>query len=139
MLDAINEDAYNDPRHPSAVERWNENCPRQNATRGTIVAEQAEVADNVLTRLRGLLGRKGLASGGGMVIRPTNQIHTFFMQFPIDVIFLDKKGAVLLVMPDMGRGRISPLVRHGKMVIELPVGVIAASQTQRGDQIEILA
>ena len=111
----------------------------KNATRGTIVADQAEVADNILTRLRGLLGRKGLAAGGGMVIRPTNQIHTFFMQFAIDVIFLDKNSAVLLIMPDMRRGRISPLVRHGKMVIELPVGAIARSQTQPGDHIDMAA
>jgi uncharacterized protein len=108
-----------------------------NLTRGASVADQAEVADNVFTRLRGLLGRKGLPAGGGMVIRPTNQIHTFFMQFPIDVLFLDKNDVVLLALPDMRRGRISPFVRHGKTVIELPVGVIARSQTRTGDQIEI--
>jgi uncharacterized protein len=139
MLDAIDEDAIMSYGiHHQRSGGMKTVCVK-NATRGTIVAEQAEVADNVLTRLRGLLGRKSLAAGGGMVIRPTNQIHTFFMQFPIDVLFLDKQGAVLLIIPDMKRGRISPLVRHGKMVIELPVGAIASSQTQKGDHIDMAA
>jgi len=108
-----------------------------NLTKGTVVAEKAELAASFLTRLRGLLGRKGLAEGGGLVLRPTDSIHSFFMSFSFDAIFLDRSGLVLRLMSDMRPNRISPLVRRGHVVVELPAGGIARSRTSTGDQLRI--
>jgi len=108
-----------------------------NVSKNTVVAERAELATGFFTRLRGLLGRKGLDAGCGMVIRPTDSIHTFFMAFSIDVVFLDKSGQVIKLMEDMKPGRVSPLVRHSKTVVELPVGTIARAQIVPGDRLSI--
>jgi uncharacterized membrane protein (UPF0127 family) len=108
-----------------------------NSTKNTLVAERAELATGFLTRLRGLLGRKGLGDGCGLVLRPTDSIHTFFMGFAIDVVFLDKSGQVLKVIEDMKPGRVSPLVRHSKTVVELPVGTIAQASIMPGDRLSI--
>ena len=108
-----------------------------NPDKGTVVAEQVELATSFFTRLRGLLGRQGLNDGQGMLIRPTDSIHTFFMRFPIDVIFLDRSDRVLRLIPEMGPNRVSPLVRHGRTVIELPAGALARSRTQVGDQLTL--
>ena len=57
---------------------------------GGIVCDRCESADGLVTRARGLLGRSGLDRGEGLLLKPTFSIHTFFMRFPIDVVFLDK-------------------------------------------------
>lgn len=108
-----------------------------NVNKGTVVAEQAELAFSFGARLRGLLGRRGLAEGAGMVIRPTDMIHTFFMGFPIDVIFLDDHNRVLKTIENMRPNRVSSLVRQGKTVVELPVGVIARTHVETGDELQI--
>lgn len=108
-----------------------------NPDKSTVVAEHVELATSFFTRLRGLLGRKGLSVGQGMLIRPTDSIHTFFMQFPIDVIFLDRSDHVLHIIPNMRPNRISPLVRRGRTVIELPAGALAHSNTQIGDHLTL--
>ena len=62
---------------------------------GTIVCERCTVAESPLTRLRGLLGRDGLEPGEGLLLRPASAVHTYFMRFPIDVVFLDRALVVL--------------------------------------------
>ena len=56
---------------------------------GRALCEECVVADNPFTRLRGLLGRRGLGAGEGLLLRPSPSIHTWFMRFAIDVVFLD--------------------------------------------------
>lgn len=64
---------------------------------GVVVCERCEVADGFWTRARGLLGRPGLEPGHGMLIRPAGSVHTFFMRFPIDCVFLDRELRVVAV------------------------------------------
>src|SRR5262249_61083294 len=64
---------------------------------GQVICEGCLVADSAWTRMRGLLGRRGLESGEGLLITPTGSVHTFFMRFPIDVVFLARDGEVLKV------------------------------------------
>ncbi|HEX6988178.1 MAG TPA: DUF192 domain-containing protein [Bacillota bacterium] len=106
----------------------------RNATRGTVLAERAGVADRFWLRLRGLLGRRNLAPGEGLVIRPTAAVHTFLMGFHIDVVHVDRGGRVLKVRERLGRGRTST-ARGGFAVVELPAGTVAATGTQVGDQL----
>ena len=63
--------------------------------RANILGVDAEVAERFAERLRGLIGRKGLERGKGMLIVRCNCIHTFFMRFPIDATFLDRQGNVV--------------------------------------------
>jgi uncharacterized membrane protein (UPF0127 family) len=62
---------------------------------GAIACEHCRIADRPLSRLRGLLGRRGLEAGEGLMLKPAPSVHTFFMRFPIDAVFLDRDGTVL--------------------------------------------
>src|ERR687896_2706384 len=65
------------------------------------VCERCLVAETPLSRLRGLLGRAQLASGEGLLIRPTSAIHTYFMRFPIDAVFLDRDLVVVKIVSNL--------------------------------------
>ncbi len=103
----------------------------RNMTRGTVLADRPEVARGVWARGRGLLGRAGLGPGEALVISPCGSIHTFGMRFAIDTVFLDASGRCLAVARDLRPGRVGPMVRGARTVVELPVG--GAGETAPGD------
>jgi uncharacterized membrane protein (UPF0127 family)/CheY-like chemotaxis protein len=105
-----------------------------NFTRGTIVCEQAVVAETALRRLRGLLGRASLPSGEGLLLRPAPSIHTAFMRFPIDALFLDRDLVVLKTAPGLEPWRTAS-ARHARAVLELSAGEIARRGIEVGDRL----
>ena len=107
----------------------------RNTTRNTVVAEDASVADTYFSRLRGLLGEKKLPQGNALVITPCNSIHTFFMQFPIDALFLDKEHKVVKMLEKVVPFRVSGIYFKADIVIELPQGAVARSLTHLADTI----
>jgi len=107
----------------------------RNVTRGSVLGNEVDVADTRAKRNTGLLKHTGLEPGHGLWIVPCEGIHTFFMKFAIDVVFIDRKRRVRKVVRDLGPWRLAmSMTAHS--VIELPVGVIDASGTQKGDQLE---
>jgi uncharacterized membrane protein (UPF0127 family) len=88
---------------------------------GDVVVEHCLLADTALSRCRGLLGRSGLSSGEGMLLRPTSSVHTAFMRFAIDVVFLDRADRVLKVADDLGPWRMAGC-RGARAALELPAG-----------------
>lgn len=116
----------------------------ENTTRATILAARCGVADNLVTRIRGLLGRDGLEDGEGLLISPCPSIHMWGMKFALDAVFLDSEGVVIDLAEDLKPGKYfvaKPLESEGatlkaRDVIELPVGTIARTQTQRGDRLQ---
>jgi uncharacterized membrane protein (UPF0127 family) len=107
----------------------------RNLTRQTVLATRLEVADTGPKRSKGLLGRNGLEPGGGLWIVPCESVHTFFMRFPIDLVYLDRRNRVRKVRSAVGPWRLSAcLTAHS--ILELPAGVILSSQTQKGDMLE---
>lgn len=90
-----------------------------------VLVSNLKVADSFWLRLKGLLGKKGLKPGEGLLIKPCSQIHTFFMAFPIDVIYLDGEGRILEAVQGMAPGQAGPWVRGCKQVLELPAGTVA--------------
>ncbi len=109
-----------------------------NITRGTILASSLEVADTGPARNKGLLNRDGLAPGEGLWIIPCQSVHTFFMRFPIDLVYIDGRKRVRKVRSAVGPGRIS-FCLTAQSVIELPAGTIQRTQTRRGDSLVIEA
>jgi uncharacterized membrane protein (UPF0127 family) len=85
------------------------------------VCERCVVAETPLTRLAGLLGRSGLGAGDGLLIRPTNAIHTCFMRFSIDAVFLDRDLVVVGVVTELRPWRFAAR-RRAKSVLELAAG-----------------
>jgi len=86
-----------------------------------VVCDRCVVADRPHTRLRGLLGRRGMASGEGLLLKPTPAVHTCFMRFAIDVVFLDERLEVLAVDPHLGPWRFAGR-RGARAVLELAAG-----------------
>ncbi len=107
-----------------------------NVTRGTVLATRLEVADSGAKRNKGLLGRKGLAAGEGLWIIPCESVHTFFMQFPIDLIYLDRKHRIKKVCDSVPAWRLSACL-SAHSILELPAGTIRSTQTVAGDVVEI--
>jgi uncharacterized membrane protein (UPF0127 family) len=108
-----------------------------NLTRGTAVGESIELADTSLKRMFGLLGRRGLNTGGGLWIRPSSGVHTFGMAFSIDVVGLDRDLKVIKLWSCLRPFRLTSVSFKLKSVLELPCGVISDSQMQVGDQLQI--
>ena len=108
----------------------------RNLTRNTVLADHADVADTSAKRRTGLLKHTGLAAGEGLWIAPCEGVHSFFMKFTIDVLYLDRKHRVRKLRPNMAPWRISVCL-PADSVLELPAGSIAATRTERGDQLEI--
>lgn len=106
-----------------------------NSARGTVLAEHMEVARSSSERRKGLLGRRGLAQGEGLWIIPCESVHTFFMRFAIDLVYLDGQHRVKKLRRNVGPWRISVCLA-AKSVLELPVGSINDTQTQCGDLLE---
>ncbi|MFC1704594.1 DUF192 domain-containing protein [Candidatus Omnitrophota bacterium] len=108
-----------------------------NQTRNTLLADNATLARTFLARIKGLLGKKGLKENHALIIQPCNSIHTFFMRFVIDVIFLDKQHKVVGLRESMPPGRISRIYPQAHTVVELPAHVIRSTRTQIHDVLGI--
>ena len=93
------------------------------------------MADSIFARMKGLLGRKELKSGQALVLKPCDSVHTFFMQFAIDVLFVDKHNKVVGAASNLLPFRLSPLFFRAAYAIELPAGVISSTATAKGDSI----
>lgn len=109
----------------------------RNLTRGTVVTTAAEVADGHWRRMRGLIGRRRLAHGAGMILPRVSWIHTAFMAFPVDIVFYDRGGHVLRTIEHMAPWRPSPICWRAHAVIELPPGAVQASRTRVGDVLRV--
>lgn len=107
----------------------------RNATRNVEIADRAAIADSSETRRTGLLKHTGLEPGEGLWIAPCEAVHTFFMKFAIDVVFLNKKRQVVKIRHEMGPWRISGSL-SARTVLELPAGTCKRTGTVKGDQLE---
>jgi hypothetical protein len=87
--------------------------------------------------MKGLLGKKELPKGEALWIKPCFSVHTFFMRFAIDVIFLNKTNQVIAAVSNLTPNRMTRLYPRSFSVLELPPGTIVATNTEVGDEIEI--
>jgi uncharacterized membrane protein (UPF0127 family) len=106
-----------------------------NPARSSILATHLEVAASGQKRRKGLLGRDRLAPGEGLWIVPCESVHTFFMRFPIDLVYLDRENRVRKVKSTVGAWRMS-VCFSAYSVLELPAGTVRDTKTQRGDTLE---
>ena len=108
----------------------------RNHTRDTLLAHAAEVADTSAKRRTGLLKHESLEPGEGLWIVPCESVHTFFMKFPIDLVYLDRRHKVRKARSVVRPWRLSAcLLAHS--VLELPAGTVKQSGTQAGDELAI--
>ena len=108
----------------------------RNESRDTVLAEAAEVADTSAKRRTGLLKHSRLEAGEGLWIVPCESVHTFFMKFPIDLVYLDKERKVRKVRNAVPAWRLSAcLTAHS--VLELPAGTVEKTRTTVGDELAV--
>lgn len=103
---------------------------------GRVVCEQLLVAARPVQRMRGLLGRRSLPENEGILLRPAGSIHTFFMSFPIDALFLDRDLVVVGIEPDVRPWRLAGC-RGAKSVVELAAGECARRGVAVGDRLAL--
>jgi uncharacterized membrane protein (UPF0127 family) len=107
----------------------------RNQTTGGILVRRLETANTILGRMKGLLGRSEFPAGEGLWIEPCASIHTFFMRFPIDVLFTSTDRRVLRTYRALPPFRITPWVPGARAVLELPAGTLLDSPSEAGDQL----
>ena len=108
-----------------------------NESRGAVIADKVEVAKSFWSRGKGLIGRKSLAEGYGLVIRPCGSIHMFFMSIPLDVLHVDKDGRIVKILHEIKPWRVGPIVFKSKWVVELPAGTARRTGTEEGDVVTV--
>jgi len=109
-----------------------------NLRNNAVLADKADIADNFLKRLIGLLCHNNLPDGEGLILKPSNSIHTCFMRFTIDVMFLDKNNQVIAMLPSFRPFRLSRIYFKALSTIELPAGIFEKTKTYVGDKIDII-
>jgi hypothetical protein len=106
-----------------------------NQTKGCMLVSRCVVASHPLRRVIGLLNRRSLSEDEGLLITPCNNIHTWFMRFPIDVAFLDADGDVVKIVHCLPPFRARACWGKACSVLELPAGRLAQTGTDVGDRL----
>ena len=101
---------------------------------GSFVCERCLLAETPLTRLKGLLGRRELPPGEGLLLRPASSIHMFFMRFAIDAVWVDGELTVLKISSELAPWRTAAC-RGARGVVELPAGEAARRGIRVGERL----
>lgn len=101
------------------------------------ILEDLKIADNFLSRFRGLMGIESLPESSGLWITPCNSVHCFFMRIPIDVIFLNKENQVVHISKNMKPWSVSPIIRKAKSVVEVNANTLS-KVLEIGDQLDFM-
>ena len=109
-----------------------------NTSKAMVIAADLQVAAGFFPRLLGLIGRDRLEKDEGLWMARCSAIHTFWMRFPIDVVFLDGDFIVKKTVQGLRPYRPGVSCRHAEGVLELPEGTIERAQIQIGDRVTIV-
>lgn len=101
---------------------------------GDVVCDTCHLADKPHTRLRGIMGWKSMRRGEGLLLRPTFSVHTMFVRFPIDAVFLDKEMTVVSIAHELKPWRFAG-ARKAKSVLELAAGECRRLGLEPGDRL----
>lgn len=108
-----------------------------NKTQGVTLGKQVKVANSFWTRAKGLLGRRSLAPGEGLLLYPCRGIHSYGMRFDFDAIYLNREYEVIHIIERMRPYRCGPMLKGAYAVLELPSGSVASTSTMIGDRLVI--
>ena len=103
---------------------------------GEVLCDRCVVADSAFARMRGLLGRRGLRQGEGLLLRPASSIHTAYMRFSIDAVFLDRDGVVVKVVTNL-RPWQAAAARRARAVLELAAGECKRYDLRAGERLAL--
>lgn len=101
----------------------------------SVICQECLYGDSLAFRLKGLLGRESLGDEEGILLKPCNSIHMFFMKFAIDAIFLDKNNRILHIAHSIRPWRLSALIFGAVSVLEVKAGTALKHQLSLGEEI----
>lgn len=101
-----------------------------------LILDKVVLADRFFYRLKGLMGKRKIEDGEGLLIRPCNSVHTFFMKFNLDIAFVDNNFMILYIYRDMTPNKLSQIYKKSKFVIEARAG--SFSKLKIGDEVKIV-
>jgi uncharacterized protein len=105
-----------------------------NQKNDAVLADSVKITGSFAGRLRGLMFSHSFpVEYGALIVTPCNSVHTMFMRYPIDVLFVDRSWRVLHCCHMLIPWRISRIVRGASAAVELPAGTLARSFTRKGD------
>ena len=103
---------------------------------GHVLADRLAIAKTLPERMRGLLGRSSLSAGEGMLIKECSSIHTFFMKFSLDLVFVDADYAVRKIVREVKPWRLA-MAFGARHVVELPAGALNETPLAPGDALAL--
>jgi uncharacterized protein len=109
-----------------------------NKNTGTIIVRRLVKAKNFWSRFWGLMPRKYINGDEGLLLTPCNSVHTFFMSFPIDVVYLDSSMKVIAIFENVKPWRVLPMKKGGRYVLETTPGLINHTKTAVGDLLQVI-
>ena len=109
----------------------------ENLTRGQTLVRAGRVASSFFARMRGLIGSAPPAPGEGLLIIPCSSVHTHFMRFPIDVLYVNAAQTVVGIDHTLSPWHVGRFYRPVRFVLELPAGTAQRTTTQVGDQLQL--
>ena len=104
--------------------------------KGKLIWDKVNMANNIFSRFRGLMGKHELLTGEGLIVTPCNQVHTFFMRLPLDVLFITKEMQVVRIVT-LNQGKIGPFVKEAHFVLEVAAGSSDNFKIFKGDYLTI--
>lgn len=104
-----------------------------------LIVDQLSLAEGFWRRGKGLLGTKSLASNAALWIKPCNNIHTFFMNYAIDCVFIDKKLTIQNIVEAVPPFRFVGPFWKCHSVIEMSSGTVAAKNLKIGDHLYVVS
>ncbi|GGM30643.1 hypothetical protein GCM10011351_15990 [Paraliobacillus quinghaiensis] len=102
------------------------------------IAGTVNVADSFLKRLKGLMFTEKLDSGNGLYINPCQSVHTFFMNYAIDIIYLNEENVVVAIDEELVPGKVGSRFVDAKSVVELPSGTVKVTDTEIGNKLAFI-
>jgi len=107
--------------------------PEKNIEKDELISNNVAVANNFFSRLFGLIFRRKLRNGNSLLIENCKGIHTFWMMYNIDVIFLDKNNKAISIFCNIRPFKIIPFIKNTSKVLELRSGSVEATSLKAGD------
>lgn len=106
-----------------------------NSTQNNLIVDDVKMAKTFFTRSVGLLSKASISDDEGLIIKPCCSVHTFFMKFNIDVLFINKQNKIIALYKNVPKNKILPIHLNSNYVIELSAGSINSKNIQKGDMV----
>lgn len=108
-----------------------------NKTKKIVIVEKLFIANSFWPRMKGLMGKKDLAEDEGLLLVPCNSVHSMFMRFPIDLLFLDRELKIIRIIERFKPWKATPIFRDCYQVVELRSGIVVKKGVSIKDELEI--